>query len=135
MNLPKTREEYTQLALTHQFDPKVDSLYGEIIDDGNFESDEEMSRAFWAFVHWIGKTIQDFPDLVEHCWEHEQHDSGRVLVWIAGVFVCVFCPDKIKERIQDLRDEGKPYESFETLLHVFQAIVERSGTRNYDCNS
>lgn len=120
MDLPSTREEYTQMALTYQFDPAVTGLYGVLVDEVEHETAEERNRAFWKFVHWIGRTAQDFPDLVEHHSENE--DS--VAIWIAGVFACVARLD----RITDEYSENNRQQA-EVLTGIFRYVKEKSRTR------
>lgn len=86
MNLPSTREEYTQFALEYSNKDLYTEVLTQIRDEDGWDSENRL-KAKQEIVSWIFETLDRFPDLVRVEYL-EQFFS--VKVYIANVGIKVF---------------------------------------------
>lgn len=123
MDLPNTREEYTQLALMYgETSSDKNGLFG-LLCEGLEGNEDDLG---YDIVNWICDTIGKFPDLVEY--EYVKEDNDRYAVYVAGVFVFIVINSRIRQVLENLdtianqNKKIKVYNHCNRVLHLHKLL-------------
>ena len=129
-DLPRTREEFTQLALVYNFDFKENGLYGHLCTQLAEHDEFQLSM---YMVSWLLESVEKFPDLITYQIVEDRSCGEKLVLYAATVFVFVLVVDKAEHALQELQDKPDA-EQARNCIYAIQRLdhVVRSCCRKRD---
>jgi hypothetical protein len=128
--LPRTREEFTHMALVYNFDFKENGLYGHLCTQLTEHDEFQLSM---YMVSWLLESIDKFPDLITYHVISDRISGEKLVVYAAAVFVFVLVADKAEQAMQALQDKPDHEQARNCILaiqhldHVVRARCRKQG--------